>query len=54
MENVRLMKSVVGEGMKVKASGGVRSFEDAVAMMEAGAERIGTSNGVKIMEEAKF
>lgn len=54
VENVRLMKSVVGEGMKVKASGGVRSFEDAVAMMEAGAERIGTSNGVKIMEEAKF
>lgn len=54
VENVRLMKSVVGEGMKVKASGGVRSFEDAVAMMEAGAERIGTSCGVGIMEEAKF
>ena len=52
-ENVRLMKSVVGEKMKVKASGGVKTVHDFVVMMEAGAERIGTSNGVAIMEEAK-
>ncbi len=52
-ENVRLMKSVVGDGMKVKASGGVKTVSDCVVMMEAGAERIGTSNGVLIMDEAQ-
>ena len=51
-ENVGLMKGVVREGMKVKASGGVKTVNDCVVMMEAGAERIGTSNGVVIMEEA--
>ena len=51
-ENMRLMKSVVGDNMKVKASGGVRTVNECVAMMEAGAERIGTSNGVSIMEES--
>lgn len=52
-ENVKLMKSVVGDNMKVKASGGVKTVNDCVVMMEAGAERIGTSNGVGIMDEAK-
>lgn len=52
-ENVRLMKSVVGDHLKVKASGGVKTVNDSVTMMEAGAERIGTSSGVSIMEEAK-
>ena len=52
-ENVRLMKSVVGENVKVKASGGVKTVDDCVVMMEAGAERIGTSNGVWIMQEAR-
>ena len=46
-----------GEGrfvrMKVKASGGVRSFDDAVRMIGAGAQRIGTSSGMKIVQEAK-
>lgn len=51
-ENVRLMKSVVGVRLKVKASGGVKTMNDSVIMMEAGAERIGTSSGVRIMEEA--
>lgn len=51
-ENVKLMKSAVGDGMKVKASGGVKTADDCVVMMEAGAERIGTSNGVRIMDEA--
>ena len=46
------MKKVVGAGMRVKASGGVKTVRDCVTMMEAGAERIGTSNGVWIMEEA--
>jgi len=53
IENVRLMKVMVGDDVKVKASGGVKTVHDCVAMMEAGAERIGTSNGVWIMNEAK-
>lgn len=52
-ENVGLMRSVVGDRVKVKASGGVKTVNDSVVMMEAGAERIGTSSGVSIMEETK-
>lgn len=51
-DDVKLMKRVVGVGMGVKASGGIKTVRDCVAMMEAGADRIGTSNGVWIMEEA--
>ncbi|MED4582704.1 deoxyribose-phosphate aldolase [Brevibacillus choshinensis] len=47
---VALMCQTVGAQMGVKASGGVRSLEDMKNMMEAGATRIGTSSGVKIME----
>ena len=47
--DVALMRSVVGESMGVKASGGVRTPEDAAAMIEAGANRLGTSNGVKLL-----
>lgn len=50
IEDVKLMRKTVGEKMGVKASGGVRSIEDAKAMIEAGATRIGTSNGVAIVE----
>jgi deoxyribose-phosphate aldolase len=50
--DVRLMRQKVGREMGVKASGGVRTLDDLLAMVEAGATRIGTSNGVKIMEEA--
>ncbi|MGM0396386.1 MAG: deoxyribose-phosphate aldolase [Bacillota bacterium] len=53
LEDVRLMKSVVGEKLGVKASGGVKDYETAVAMMEAGATRIGTSSGVKIVQDQK-
>lgn len=49
--NVKILKSAVGAGCKVKASGGIRSAEEAIAMVEAGAERLGTSSGVKIAEE---
>jgi len=52
-ENVQLMKRVVGEGMMVKASGGVRTAEDCIKMIEAGAQRIGTSGGVAIMEQVQ-
>jgi len=46
--NVKLMKENVGDKL-VKAAGGVRTYEDLEAMVEAGASRIGTSNGVKLM-----
>ncbi len=50
--DVRLMREAVGPDMGVKASGGVRSYDDAVAMVQAGANRIGTSNGVSIVKGA--
>ncbi|MFZ4813107.1 MAG: deoxyribose-phosphate aldolase [Phototrophicaceae bacterium] len=46
--DVRLMRSVVGDGVGVKAAGGVRSLADAYAMIEAGANRLGTSAGVAL------
>lgn len=49
LEDIRLMKGCVGDALKVKASGGIRSAEDALAMIEAGASRIGTSAGVPIV-----
>ena len=51
LEDVRLMKKAVGDKIKVKAAGGIRTLDDALAYIEAGAERIGTSAGVKIIEE---
>ena len=52
VEDVALMRRVVGAGLGVKASGGVKGIEDARAMFEAGATRIGASVGVKIAQEA--
>ena len=51
LDDVRLMRSVVGTQAKIKASGGVRSLADAQALIEAGADRLGTSSGVLILEE---
>ncbi|KAL8678248.1 MAG: hypothetical protein Q9186_005395 [Xanthomendoza sp. 1 TL-2023] len=51
VENVHLMKSVIGPNMAVKASGGLKTVDDCLVMLKAGAERIGTSNGVGIMKE---
>ena len=48
--DVRLMRESVGEAMGVKAAGGIRSRVDAEAMLAAGATRLGTSSGVKIVE----
>ena len=47
------MKKTVGDTCKVKAAGGIRSYEDAMKMIEAGADRLGCSAGIKIMEGAK-
>lgn len=52
-EDVALMKKTVGNVCKVKAAGGVRSYDDAMKMIEAGADRLGCSAGIKVMEEAK-
>lgn len=52
IEDVKLMRQTVGEDMGVKAAGGIRTYADAVAMIEAGANRIGTSTAVAIIEEA--
>ena len=49
-EDVLLMRAVVGPELGVKASGGVRSFEDMNQMIQAGATRIGASSGVQIMK----
>ena len=50
-EDVKLMKESIKPNMKVKASGGIKTKEDMIKMIEAGASRIGTSNGVTIMED---
>jgi deoxyribose-phosphate aldolase len=48
VEDVALMKKTVGETMQVKASGGIRDYDTAIKMIEAGASRIGTSSGIAI------
>jgi len=52
VEDVRLMRETVGEKMGVKAAGGISSLDQALAMIEAGANRIGASRSVKIIQEA--
>lgn len=51
VEDVKLLRQTVGPKMGVKASGGIRDHQTAVAMLEAGATRLGTSAGVQILEE---
>ena len=51
IEDVKLMKSVVGDKVKVKAAGGIRDLKTLLAMVDAGAERIGTSAGIEILKE---
>lgn len=53
VEDVALMRAAVGPDMGVKASGGIKTARQALAMIEAGADRIGTSSGVAIMESLK-
>ena len=52
VKDVRLIRQTVGPDMGIKASGGVRDYRTALAMIEAGANRIGTSSGVAIFREA--
>ena len=51
--DVALMRRVVGPAMGVKAAGGIRTAEDALRMVAAGANRLGTSGGVRIMQELR-
>jgi deoxyribose-phosphate aldolase len=53
IEDVELMRRIVGSEMGVKAAGGIRTYADAVAMIKAGANRLGSSAGVKIVQEAE-
>ena len=52
VEDVRLMRQTVGKDMGVKAAGGIRTYADAVAVIEAGANRLGTSTAVAIIKGA--
>ncbi|MGA2378977.1 MAG: deoxyribose-phosphate aldolase [Spirochaetia bacterium] len=54
VEDIALMRRTVGPRMGVKAAGGVRSYEDAVAMIRAGATRLGTSSGVLLVSGQKI
>ena len=53
VEDVELMRRVVGATMGVKAAGGIRTLADALAMIRAGANRLGASAGVKIVQETE-
>ena len=50
VEDIKLIKANVDSEMEIKASGGIRTYEQAIALIEAGATRIGTSSGIAIME----
>jgi deoxyribose-phosphate aldolase len=52
LEDVRLIKEAVGGTASIKASGGIRTYEQAIAFLEAGATRIGASRSVEIVEAA--
>ena len=51
VEDVKLLRANLPKHIKIKASGGIRDKATALAMIEAGADRIGTSQGVKIVTE---
>lgn len=50
LEDVKLMKGLVGDAVQVKAAGGIRELEDALAFIDAGVTRLGTSAGVKLLD----
>ncbi|MBU3829797.1 MAG: deoxyribose-phosphate aldolase [Candidatus Limosilactobacillus merdavium] len=50
--DVELMKQTVGDQIKIKAAGGIHSYDEAMAMIDAGADRLGVSASVKILQEA--
>ena len=50
LEDIKLMKEAISDSVKVKASGGIRDYESAVSMINAGASRLGVSAGVSIIK----
>ena len=54
VENIRLMRASLPHQVGIKASGGIKTYDQIVAMIEAGADRIGTSSAVKIIESNNF
>ncbi len=52
-DDVALIRSVIGPNMKIKAAGGIRTYEKALEMIRAGADRIGASAGIQIVKESK-
>lgn len=53
VEDVKLMRKTAGNKIQIKAAGGIHSLDDAVNLINAGADRLGVSGSVKILEEAK-
>jgi deoxyribose-phosphate aldolase len=53
VEDVKLMRAALLPEIQIKASGGIRSHREALALLQAGASRIGTSSGVVIVEESR-
>ena len=53
VENIKIMRAALPSSVGIKAAGGIKDLETAVAMIKAGADRIGTSSGVAILEEAR-
>jgi deoxyribose-phosphate aldolase len=51
VEDVRLMRRTIGDKLQIKASGGIRSYHDAILMLDAGADRIGASSSIAIVSE---
>lgn len=53
LDDIKLMKKLMNQNKKIKASGGIRDLKTFMEMIDAGADRIGTSSGVKIIDELK-
>jgi deoxyribose-phosphate aldolase len=53
VENIKIMRSALPSSVGIKAAGGIKDYHSALALIKAGADRLGTSSGVKILEEAQ-
>ena len=53
MEDIKLMKANLSGNTQIKASAGIKTYEQTMALIEAGADRIGTSAGAAIMADAE-
>lgn len=51
LDDIKIIKEIAGDSLKIKASGGIKTLHQVLDFLQAGASRIGTSSGVKIMEE---